>query len=794
MERHVVLFSRKGIPLFISCVLIFACSNGRAQVAGVPFCEAQSGQTAIVSGTVSDPSGSNVTVARITLRCGNTVKTVRTNASGSYSVTIPAGKYLLQVQAPGFALWEQQVSLDTAHQENVILQIAKANSSVTVTAASGFVADDSATGSKTNTSLLQIPQSLTVETRDQLTTQNAENVGSALRYVAGVNGEVYGGSDQRVDWYVIRGFTDTFPLLDGLPTATYYTLLSPKLEVEDAERVEVLRGPSSSMYGQTTPGGVVNLVTKRPRAIPLRSLTFETGSFGRVQGDVDFSGTLDQRGHFLYRVTGFGRGGGTQVDHVDDNRYFLAPASTWQPSDKTSLTLLTHQSKDDGGWTFQYLPQIGTLTKADFGLIPRNMFTGDLNYNQYKRTEHAESAFVDHLFSNAVRGQLSARFVHSNVNFKNLMGAGLEDDGHTLDRYVFGGGAQMNQFVTDGHVGWTAKRGHLQQTLLAGFNYLQSNDTWVEIDGLDPVTLDLLHPNYRQTFDLPAPDFISADGIKQTGVYLQDQVQWRGLTLTLNGREDWAKTLSRVDPDPTPTSQSPSKFTYRTGLSYAVTESIVPYFSYTTSFQPSSGTTFDGQAFKPLTAQQYETGIRYKPTAVNALFSVAAYSLTEQNVTTLDPDHPNFNVQRGEVQSRGLEFEAKTTLPGGLNGTASYTYTSPEITKSNDLDLHKAPLNIPRNMANLWLDKTLHKGVWNNLGFGGGVRFLGKRWGDTYNTLQVPNNTLVDLMAHYSFSSWKVSANATNLGDRQYVATCENTSRCVYGQSRSVFANVSYQW
>ncbi len=169
--------------------------------------------------------------------------------------------------------------------------------------------------------------------------------------------------------------------------------------------------------------------------------------------------------------------------------------------------------------------------------------------------------------------------------------------------------------------------------------------------------------------------------------------------------------------------QTPSKFTYRTGLSYAATESVVPYFSYTTSFQPTSGTTFAGEVFKPLTAQQYEAGMRYQPTSFQALFSAAVYSLTEQNVTTIDPAHPNYQVQRGEVRSQGLELEAKTSLPGGLDGTASYTYTSPEITKSFDIDLHKAPLNTPRNMANLWLDKTLQTGRWKNLGAGGGVRF-----------------------------------------------------------------------
>lgn len=710
--------------LCLSLLLLGSSDLSVCQTSNVPRCETGSVQGTL-SGSVTDPSGAAVADATLSLNCGSFATAIHTDSDGSFVIKAGEGLYLLRVEAQGFAPWSQQIRLGSTAEQNIKLGVATANSSVTVTANTGFVAEDSSTGSKTTTSLLQIPQSLTIETGEQLILQNAETLGSALRYVAGVNGEVYGGADQRVDWYVIRGFTDTFPFLDGLSTQTYYTLLSPKIETYDTERVEILRGPSSSMYGQTTPGGVINIISKRPEARPLRSLTLETGSFGRIQGGGDFSGAFDRAHHFLYRLTGFARGGGTQVEHVDDNRYFLAPALTWQPTARTSLTLLTHLSNIDGGWTFQYLPAIGTLSNApDFGLIPRSMFIGDLGYNEYKRTEHAEGAILDHVFSETVRGQLNARFVQSGVTFENLMGAGLEDDGHTLDRYVFGGKAQMNQFVSDGHLGWIARRGHLQQTLLAGFNYLQSNDTWTEIDGINPVTLDLLHPDYRQSFDLPAPDFISADGIKQTGVYMQDEVQWRRMMLMLNGREDWARTFSTVEPAPTPTVQVPSKFTYRTGLSYSLTESVAPYFSYTTSFQPSSGTTFEGQAFKPLTAQQYEAGMRYRPVSFNALFSVAAYSLTEQNVTTLDPNHPNFNVQTGEIRAQGLEFEGKMSLPGGLDGTWSYTYTSPEITKSNDLDLHKAPLNTARNMANLWLDKSLHTGPLNNLGFRHGTLFV----------------------------------------------------------------------
>lgn len=786
----------RSVPAFVllsaSCLL---AEQGAAPVSG-DGCIIHSDRPAYsLTGSVVDASGARVPSATVKVTCGTYSSATLTDANGSYVLQVAPGAYVLEVAAEGFATSRQRAVFDSSDgQRDVTLAVGSSNSSVTVSASIGYVASESSVGTKTRTPLLETPQAISVVTQDQLTAQNVETVGAALRYSAGINGEAYGGADQRIDWYVVRGFTDTAPLLDGLSTYTYYTLLSPKLETSAAERVEILRGPSSTSYGATSPGGVINVISKRPHAEPLYSLGLESGSFGRIEGFGDFGGAVGSSNKLLYRVNGFARGVGTQVDHVNDHGFYLAPALMWLPWGKTSLTLLTHQSLTNGGWTLQYLPAAGTLADASFGHLSRSLFTGDLGYDQYRRTEHAEGVIVDQFFSDSVRAQINARFNHSGLLYKTLMGAGFEADGHTLDRYVFGAQAQLNNFVSDSHMEWSMYRGSLRQILLGGFNYLQSNDTWQENDGSSSVPLDVLQPDYRQTFVIPAPDYSTADGVKQTSVYLQDQLRWRRLGVTLNGREDWARVFEQDRIAGTYTSQLPSRFTGRTGVTYDVAESLVPYFSYTTSFLPTHGLSFDGASFKPTTSRQFEAGVKYKPTALNALFTIAAYNLTEQNVTTIDPNHPNYSVQTGEIRVRGLELESKISLPDGIDATASFSYQSPEVTKSNDLDLGKAPTNVPRNLANGWLDKTVHRGRWNNLGLGGGVRFTGYRWGDTYNTLGVPNNTLVDLAAHDFWRHWNVSVNVANLLGTRYVATCESTSRCVYGQSRSIFAKVNYEW
>ncbi len=310
-RRNVLLFS------LLLCIFIFPTGLLRAQ-------------SASMTGLITDPSGAAIQRARITLTNEGThaIRKITSDNNGVYNVPhVPPGTYTMAVDAPGFKHYEK-MGIDVSSAQTLAfdahLQMGSASQSVIVSGRS-FVADASSVGSKTNLPLIQVPQSVSVETRDELTAQNAEDLGSALRYVAGVNGEVYGGNDQRVDYYVVRGFTDTFALIDGMPSYTYYTLLSPKLEVFDAERIEVLRGPSSSLYGQTTPGGVINFVTKRPQALPIRSLSIETGSFGRKQGSGDFSGAFDKGQHFLYRLTGFARNSGTQIQHVDITATFSHP-------------------------------------------------------------------------------------------------------------------------------------------------------------------------------------------------------------------------------------------------------------------------------------------------------------------------------------------------------------------------------------------------------------------------------------------------------------------------------------
>jgi iron complex outermembrane receptor protein len=233
--------------------------------------------------------------------------------------------------------------------------------------------------------------------------------------------------------------------------------------------------------------------------------------------------------------------------------------------------------------------------------------------------------------------------------------------------------------------------------------------------------------------------------------------------------------------------------------------------SYATSFLPTGGTDFSGRPFQPTTGQQYEIGVKYQPTGLNSFITLSAFNLTEQNVLTVDPAHPDFESQTGEVRSRGIELEGHATLTNRLNITLAYTYNSLKNTKSNDTDttitgateplLGKKPPGIPEQMASVWANYTIHDGPARGLGFGGGIRYIGSSYGDDVNSFTVPSATLFDAALYYDIGAafprvqgLKFQLNATNLFNKSYVAECDSSTVCTFGPGRFVLATLRYAW
>lgn len=673
-----------------------------------------------------------------------------------------------------------------------------------------YVAEETNTATKTDTPVLETPQAINVITRAEMNTRLVQTVSQAVTYTPGVFTEMY-GPVMRDDYFNIRGF-DAPQFLDGLGlVGINYSNL--RIEQYGLERVEVLKGPASMLYGQSSPGGLVNMVSKRPSDTPIREILITGGSFNRIQGGFDLGGRIDEKGRFLFRIATLARNSDTQVEYAGDNRYFVAPSLTWRPTDKTSFTLLSHYQKDDAGNTLQFLPPQGTLLGNPNGKIPTYRFVGEPDFDHWDRQQYTVGYAFDHRFNESWKLEQNFRYAHIRTDYPTTFyldfvqdADGVPVDYRTINRLAGLYQDWSSTITVDTRLQGGFETGALKHTVLTGVDYRR---LWGQTQRgfSDPPTLDVYAPVYNLPWTRPVVDFISDQQRDQLGFYVQDQLKYNRLMLTVGGRYDFTDTTTQNNDlffnEQTSTRQRDNAPTYRVGLSYVFDMGLVPYVSYATSFQPEAGTDFSGSPFKPTTGQQYEAGIKFKPIGYNALITVSAYHLTRQNIVTPDltPGHVGFNVQTGEGRAQGFEVEGKANLSESLGVIASYTFADTKVTESNDPATlgRQLPLT-PKHQASFWLDYGF-QGRWlAGLNLGGGTRYTGANFGDLTNSLQAPSYVLFDAAVRYdmryvheSMHGAELSVNMTNLLDREYVATCADAA-CFYGVRRTVYASLRYRW
>ena len=321
---------RFSITVLLACMLP-AIAIAQKPVSFVESCRPDPAAPRVsLSGKVADPSGAPLVGASLALRCGNFRQDARTTGDGTYRLIAPAGSYLIEVNAPGFDMAAETVQLTQPQQRDFTLQTGTYSSIITVTEPGGFFAGSSTSATKTDAPLIEIPQSVSVVTQDQLTSRNVQTVNEAIRY----------GTETRYDWINIRGFDQSTYGLYRDNSRWQSGNVSGQIDPYMIQEVDIVKGPSSVLYGQNQPGGLVNLVTKRPPSRPLRELVLNYGSFDRRQVAADFGGPLDPDGSLRYRLTGLYRRSDTQVKFVPDDRWFVAPGLTWNPSSQITWTIL----------------------------------------------------------------------------------------------------------------------------------------------------------------------------------------------------------------------------------------------------------------------------------------------------------------------------------------------------------------------------------------------------------------------------------------------------------------------
>jgi iron complex outermembrane receptor protein len=667
-------------------------------------------------------------------------------------------------------------------------------------AVQGYVAGRSMAGTKTNTPIMQTPQSLSVIGSEQIRDQKPGNFDEILRYTPGVLGGTF-GADNRNDWFLIRGFKseDVGLFLDGLQLF-YTSYASWKLQPFNLARVEVLRGPSAVLYGGSSPSGIVNAISKMPPAEPIRYVETGVNNFGNAYFGFDLGGpvaTSSENGKLFYRVVGQIQNGGTQVDFTPNNNYFIAPSVTWRPDADTTFTVLASASKNETR-SLNFLPYVGTVVSAPFGRIPTSLFASDPSVDTFKREQEMLGYQLERNVSDDVTFRQNARFAHVDVTLSTLFGLGyVSADPATanLKRGNFLTRGIANQANLDNQLEYRFNTGVLSHTALFGLDLrhyrIDDRQGFTDV-GVPP--LNLLNPIYAPTayYNGPfSPDTTLTQ--KQLGAYVQDQIKLDRFTLVLSGRNDWVATTNDSHIG-TGQSREDSQFSGRAGLIYNFDFGLAPYVSYATSYNPVIGLN-RGQLLLPETGQQTEVGVKFQPNGFNGHIGLAWFDLKRQNALTFDPTNVFQPTQSGEVTSRGLELEAVANLAPGFKVIGAFTTYDLFISKDlNPALIGKVPTNTPQQLTSGWFDYTFQEGPLTGFGFGGGVRYIGSSFADQANLMPVPSVVLGDAAIHYEWQNWRAALNVINVADTIYVANCSSANACFYGDRRRATASLSYKW
>ena len=652
----------------------------------------------------------------------------------------------------------------------------------------GFVARRTAAGTKTDTPLIEIPQSISVITRDQMEQRNVQTINEALSYTAGIQTGGF-GFDPRYDSFAIRGFAGSTAryadYLNGMRQPATGWLAYFASEPYGLERIDVIKGPASVLYGQGIPGGLVNKVSKRPQPETFGEVAAQYGNHERYQGQFDLGGSIAGDPRYQARLTGLWRESGTQIEEVDDDRRFLAPAFTWQPNEDTTLTSLSQ---------YQYDRTAGSATLYTYpdGEVS-NIWTGDEKFDKLDQHQFQSGYLFEHRISDRWTVRQNARYGYIDLDYQYLQDGALAPDGSTVDRTAYRVDENVHAINLDQQVEARFGTGPVGHTALAGFDYVWVDSTVKYLTGPAPA-LDLDDPDYHQ--EVPQPRDVLAhsdDEVRQAGVYGQDQLAYENWRLVLGLRRDWASDGSHDRTTDTHSDQDDAKTTYRAGLLYLFDAGVAPYASYSTSFLPTPGVDAQGNAFAPTEGEQYEVGVKYQPPGINASVTLAGFQITQQNSLTGDPDNPGFSEQVGEVRSRGIEFEAVASVLDGLDLIGSFTYQDVEITQSNDGDQGNRPSGIPKYLGAFWGYYTIPAGPLAGLGAGGGVRYIGSSFGsNAHDTRNNDAYTLLDAAASYEWRGVRFAINATNLFDKDYLITQDGFT--YHGEGRTVIGSVGFRW
>lgn len=649
----------------------------------------------------------------------------------------------------------------------------------------------SATALKVATPTIETPRAVSEVGRDELDKRAVNSFDETFRYRSGVQSTPY-GSDNGVDWFNIRGFSgENSTYQDGLRLFRESGYFWWVTEPYGLERVDLLKGPASILYGEAPPGGVVNAISKRPTFEQQGELELQMGDDGHRQIGIDSSGPVAGTDNMRYRMVGLFREGDGELEHTDNERVYLAPSLAVDLSDDTTVTFLASYMKDHGTPSKGFRPVEGSLTSTDFGRIDRDTNLGEPDYERQEREQVAVGYELEHDIDDTWQFQQNLRYSHMDLMLRALspISQELNADQRTVNRFLTYRDGSYDAFTVDNRLVGKWFTDNTENTLLLGVDY-QNLDVDYRRGDTGFSSIDVFDPEYGN-YTPAALEYDVAENKEQIGVYLQDQLRLNDRWILLGGvRHDSATVESYSEvPNTEDYDQTDQQLSFSGGVMYLGDYGISPYLSYSESFSPRTGYGPDEEAYEPSEGEQWEVGVKYTPDWLDGYMTAAVYDLKETNSLYSDGGIPQ--PQGGERHSQGFELEGVGYLTDQLQLTAAYTYNDARV----DLDEERKDVRaglVPRHQASLWLDYGF-EGVLQGLDIGAGARYVGESVPTGASNEEVSSYTVYDAMANYDINAdWQAQLNVTNLTDKEYISGCD--SWCYYGESRSVIGSLSYRF
>ncbi|MDH5934083.1 TonB-dependent siderophore receptor [Vibrio splendidus] len=680
-----------------------------------------------------------------------------------------------------------------------------------------YVGLSSRTATKTDVAIGETPRAISIVTREQMDDRASISIADALQYTPSIQAN-YFGEDNKQDWFVIRGFEQANSGLYQDGTRLYSSgFYSWQIDPFGLERVEVLRGPGSALYGQTPPGGVINVVSKRPQFDGgSGQFAIEYGTDDRKQISLDVNSEVNDK--MAFRLQALGRKNGSRVDGVEAERIFIAPSLAYKFTDDTKITLLTSYQKDDSDPYLQFLPMEGTLTSNPNGKISDSTAVGDTDWETFEREQLSVGYEFEHHFNERTYFMQNTRYSKMDINLRQMYTVGFQLD-PTKTSILRGATTEegtSDAFNVDNRIIHNFETGIVEHTLLAGIDfqnididskdyptdgvaYNLGSDPFVAVDG--NLLFNIFNPSYGGNVALVNPTnqqpYTESDREttktknNQLGLYLQNQMmiadKW---AVQIGVRYDDSQNKTHNTTTGAKTKVDNEEWTTNFGVAYLMDSGFTPYASYAQSFNPIIEIDANGDPAKPERGEQYEIGLKYQPHSFEGYFNIAAFEVSKENLKRIVSSQLT---QIGEVRNRGIELEAVANVTDEFTLIGNVSFIDSEITEDvNSSHVGNTPSQIADQLASAWANYRFLSGPFDGLTVGAGARYVGDSYADNTETNKVPSYTLFDATVSYRVEDYKFQIAAKNLADKEYVATCSGS--CFYGDRRNVIASVTYDW